>query len=127
MSPDGIAIVSLFVDPRPRTLWVVSADLRTYLGLSRDGSYLHVIRPARLEDPLVGDGKAVAGELICNCAGASYGRRCYWTQLATALEASHPGFAGGYSEEPDQDIAWMREPGLDNPAGAGEAVEAFRG
>jgi len=92
MTPDGTRIVALLLEPKPATLYVVSASLRTYLGLSRDGTYLHAIRPARIEDPVVGDGKRIAGELVCSCAGRSFGQRCYWTDLATALENGDRGF-----------------------------------
>ena len=94
MSPetaDGIRIVSLGIEPRGEVLYVLNASMRSYLGLSRDAEYFHAIRPARLEDPVVGDGKRLVGELLCSCAGGTFGQRCYWTKLAIELETGDRG------------------------------------
>jgi len=99
---DGIRIVSLGIDPRPDTLYVVNAHLRSYLGLSRDGLYMHAVRPARLEDPVVGDGKFTVGSLLCSCAAGEFGRACYWTRLAEDLET---GERGGVIEP----IPWLEQ------------------
>jgi hypothetical protein len=117
VSPDGIRIVHQPIDDRPLTLVVVDAHRRTYMGLSRDLSYWHAIRPARIEDPIVGDGKRIAGELLCSCAGGSFGQRCYWTQLAEALEQGDQGFVIEHPAPADEDIAWMHD------AAPGEVVE----
>ncbi len=120
-------IVQVSVAIEPDALIVVSRSLRSYLGLSRDGGYLHHIRPARLEEPIVGDGKRAAGALTCDCRGGTVRGTCYWVERAEALEAGDP--------RPLRRPDWATpraelEAGsatFDAPAGAGEMVEASRG
>lgn len=110
-------VVDLARPLEPDTLYVASAALRSYLGVSRDGTYVHHVRAARLDDQVVGDGLRHAGELTCDCSGGRFRGSCYWTKRAEALEARTPEKALTV-EEPN----WF-----DSPAGAGESVEAFRG
>lgn len=91
-------------------LVVLDADRRLYAGLARDGSYYHVVQPARRDDPRVGDGLRRAGQLVCSCNGGMFRGTCYRVEEAERFEAHMDG------------PVW-----LESPAGAGEAVEAFRG
>lgn len=120
-SVDDVRIVHVGVGAMPNTLVVLDAKRRTYAGLARGGDYWHLLRPARLDDPLVGDGKRAVGELLCSCVGAAYGHMCYWTQLATALEAGDRGFLVIQAADPwpDDTPAWMRD------AAPGEIAEVF--
>lgn len=71
-------------------LVILDGTRREYLGLSRDGTYWHHVRVARLEDPVVADGTVPVGALTCDCAAGKFGRACYWTKAAQALEADPP-------------------------------------
>lgn len=104
---DDTRLVYLRAPAEPNTLVVVDAGRRTYLGLSNDGSYFHALRPARLDDPIVGDGKKAVGALLCSCVAAAYGRDCRWTTLATALER---GDVGHKPVLLDDDITWLQQP-----------------
>jgi hypothetical protein len=105
----------------PNPLTVLDAQRRLYVGMARDGSYYHVVQPTQIEvrDP---DGNVIrpVGALVCGCKGATFHGECYRLRQAEAFEA-------GQDIDPP---AWMGLPpllGLDNPAGAGESVEASRG
>lgn len=88
------AVAYSHVSIEPDTLLVVDAARRSYLGLSRDGKYLHHVRPARKDDPTVGDGLVREGDLTCDCAAGRFGHHeCYWTKRAMELEA---GLAAGF-------------------------------
>jgi hypothetical protein len=100
------------------TLVVLDASRRIYAGLSREGDYWHLIQPARLEDPRVGDGIRIAGQLVCSCPGGIYRGSCYYVRRAEALEGT---------TEADQGPTWLPREGLDDPAGAGDLVQASRG
>lgn len=102
---DGLRVVSLGIVPDPATLYVFSAHERSYHGLSSDGTYLHSIRPARIDDPSVADGTTQVGELLCSCAGGRYGKQCYWTKLAIALERGDRGFV--MDPLPADEPAWL--------------------
>lgn len=78
-------------------LVVLDADRRTYAGLSRDGTYWHLIQPAseatvkalEYEDANGLRVQPVAlGQLICTCAGGRFHRHCYRTEQAEAFERS---------------------------------------
>lgn len=107
-----VRIVHVAFEAMPDTLVVVDAGRRTYLGLSTDRTYWHSVRPARLDDPVVGDGKRAVGELLCSCVAGEYGRPCYWTEIAAACERGDRGFIVDRIADP----SWVR------PAPAG--VEA---
>lgn len=67
-------------------LHVVSERFRLYVGLSRDGSYLHVVSPAvAIHDQ---DGNVVRpdGALACTCKGAFFHGSCWRTTQAEAYE-----------------------------------------
>lgn len=68
-------------------LYVLSVTFRLYVGLSRDGSYLHVIAPRQVELTDI-DGHVVApvGTLACNCKGATFHGHCYRLAQAEAFE-----------------------------------------
>ncbi len=103
----------------PDTLVIASAARREYLALSRDGTYVHHVRPARLDEPIVGDGLRVADELTCDCNGGRFRGTCYQVMNAELFERGQADAVA---------IPWLdSRVGLDNPAGAGEAVEAARG
>ena len=118
----AIRIVQVGLHALPDTLFVIDGERRTYLGLSRDGTYWHVVAPAQVDvETEAGEILRPAGELACTCRGGTFHGHCYWLEQAVAHEAGRA----------DQAVApkWLREPmrGLDNPAGAGESVEAARG
>lgn len=114
---------------KPDTLIVISRELRSYLGLSRDGGYLHHVRPVRLEEPIVADGKRVAGDLTCDCRGGQVRGTCYWVSRCESLEASDPApFRQPSWHAPDPRAALEAGSAVfDAPAGAGDAQEAYRG
>jgi len=98
-------------------LVVLDMSRRLYVGLSRDGTYYHVVAPLPVD--LVDVNGTVlrrVGTLACTCPGGTYRGTCYRQQQAEAFEAGH-GLP---------DPAWLAE-GFDAPVGAGEAVEASRG
>lgn len=70
----------------PDALVVLDADRRLYAALSRDGSTYHLIQPARLDDPRVGDGLRQAGQLVCTCQGGTFHGTCYRTKEAERFE-----------------------------------------
>lgn len=94
-------------------LIVLSARHRLYAALASKGASWHVIQPARLDDARVGDGKVLAGELVCCCPSGQYGRICWATKFAIAFER------GARPAPPDEDISWMRD------AAPGEVMEAM--
>ena len=98
-------------------LVVLDAGRRTYAALSRDATYWHLISPLPV-DLVDADGTVVRriGDLSCTCAGGVFRGECYRIKQALAWEK------GAGLPDP----AWLTE-GYDAPAGAGEAVEAFRG
>lgn len=116
---EAVRVVAVSIDVQTETLVVFDAHRRTYLGLSRDGRYYHCVRPARPDDPTVQDGKLVAGELTCSCPAGVFARRCYWTQLAEALEQGDVGFTLAQPDPDPDDIAWMRD------AAPGEITEVY--
>ena len=69
-------------------LWIFDRRARSYLGLSRDGTYWHHVRPARMDDPVVGDGLVKAGDLTCDCVAGKFGRACHRVKEARAFEAA---------------------------------------
>ena len=117
-----IRLVVSPVEVPPDTIVAVDLGRRVFLGRSRDGSYLHVIHPRGFEQ--FGENDEVIGretDLVCTCAGSFYHGRCYQVARCEAIEAELDAPATA------AEIAWFGAPGLDNPAGAGEAVEAARG
>jgi hypothetical protein len=116
-------------------LVVIDAARRLYVGLSRDGSYHHVVHPTPI-DMVNADNAVVrsAGQLVCTCKGSAFRGTCYRTAEAESFEAGR--LAPIHGPDCDADLrrngcvctdalAWLD--GNDSPAGAGEAVEAFRG
>lgn len=107
----------------PETLVILDATRRLYAGLSRDSSYYHVVQPTQF--PLIdlesGEVLRPAGTLACTCRGFTSHGHCYQATAAIAFE----GELADQAAMPTM----FREPvmGLDNPAGAGEMVEAARG
>jgi hypothetical protein len=81
-------------------LVVLDSRRRLYAALGSKGDSWHVVQPARLDDARVGDGKVVAGELICCCPAGQYGRLCWAVRLALAFEKALPV----------EHIAWLEEP-----------------
>jgi hypothetical protein len=71
----------------PDTLVSLDADRRLYAGLSRDGSYYHLIRPLRDGDYRVRHEGGIIGALACDCVGFSTHGKCYQASAAIALEA----------------------------------------
>lgn len=124
-------VVSIAIADLDDALVIVDALRRVYLGASRDGSYLHVIRPARSTDLRVVEGRAAVGDLICDCIGSSTHGRCYRQIEAVAWEkADHAGLRRPDWLGPPPDPRAELEAGsatFDAPVGAGEAVEASRG
>lgn len=67
-------------------LVVFDRERRVYLGLNRAGDAYHMIQPAQIWDPRVGDGKVLVGELVCTCQGGTFHGTCYQIQIAIELE-----------------------------------------
>jgi hypothetical protein len=79
-------------------LIVLDVDRRTYIGLSHDGRYWHLIGPvpsaevARYFDRTDADGNAMSpvavGDLVCTCAGGRWKNTCYRLDQAKEFERS---------------------------------------
>ena len=106
---------------------------RIWLSLSRDGTYYHVVTPTPDDAQLITDGLRHKGQLSCSCAGGRYRGSCYVTVACEAIEnearretakAEDRAFLADVTIAEAADLAgtWF-----DNPTGAGESVEAFRG
>lgn len=89
-------------------LHVLSTEHRLYVGLSRDGSYLHVVSPQIELTDVDGNVVRPAGTLGCTCKGSVFHGSCYRTKQGEALERG----------EADVDV-WIHD------AAPGELVEAF--
>lgn len=87
---------------QPETLVILDATRRLYAGLNREGTGWHVIQPARLDDPRVGDGLRQAGQLVCTCAGGTFRGTCYRTEQAERFE--------GQMADQEAAPSWLREP-----------------
>lgn len=93
-------IVHVGIPLEPHQLVVLHSQTRTYAAASSKGDRFHLIQPAILEDPRVGDGHRRVGELVCSCASGLYARGVCWAvKLALAYEI-------GMRPEP----TWLREP-----------------
>jgi hypothetical protein len=79
-------IIRAALDPAPGILYVVDERRRVYAALSRDGSYLHLIRPLRDEDYRVRHEGGRIGALACDCVGFSTHGKCYMASAAIAFE-----------------------------------------
>lgn len=112
-------------------LTILDADRRFYAGLSRDGTYWHVIEPLQA-DVLGVDAEVIrpAGLLSCRCKGATFHGSCYRVEQAEAFEAGDARQATR-ALSPDWLIPRAAlEAGsatFDAPAGAGDLQEAYRG
>lgn len=110
---------------------VLDRKRRLYVAPSRDGSYYHVVRPARSSDLRVLEGRAQVDELICDCVGSATHGRCYQQMNAQAIErADASGITRPAELGPDPRAAL--DDGIasfDAPVGAGDAfgMEAPRG
>lgn len=122
-------VVALSIEDLDDALVVLSTKRRLYAASSRDGTYFHLIRPARATDPRVIESRAKVGDLMCDCIGSTTHGRCYqqmnaeaW-EKADAAELRRPDFLGG-------DARTALDAGtatFDAPAGAGDLQEAYRG
>ena len=76
------------LEVEPETLVVLSARLRLYVGLSRDGSYFHVIQPTQFDlvDHDTDEVLRPAGTLACTCRGFTSHGHCYQATAAIAFE-----------------------------------------
>jgi len=76
------------IEVPPDALVCVDLERRVYLGLSRDGDYLHLVHPRGFEQ-LGEDGEVVglATDLVCTCRGSIFQGKCYQTERAVAIEA----------------------------------------
>lgn len=112
------------------SLMVLDTERRLYAALRSDGTTYHLVQPATLDDPRVGDGKVRAGELVCCSCPAGIFRAdagsCWATKAALMFEGRSVRDPGrppvGLLGADEDHIPW-----LDSPAGAGEMVEASRG
>jgi len=117
---------------------------RTWLAVSKDASYYHVVTPTPDDAQLITDGLRHKGQLSCTCAGGRYRGTCYVVVSCEAIEsaAAAPspyvhdfGECQGpcvYCAAEQAESAGDAPPAsegnwFDAPAGAGEDVEAFRG
>ena len=120
-------IVQAPLNAEPDTLYVLDVERRYYAGLSRTGSYLHLIRPLRDEDYRVRHEGGRIGALACDCVGFSTHGHCYQATAAAAHE-DREAMPAALRPASSAEVRHERLTyGLDNPAGAGEAVEASRG
>ena len=94
----ALRVVQVGVHALPDTLFVIDVERRTYLGLSRDGTYWHVVRPLRADDYRVREGQGEVGQLTCDCIGAQTHGQCHRVKEAMALEDAKAG------------PSWLREP-----------------
>lgn len=83
---DGLVFAS--IAERTGALVVLDEARRTYAGLSRDGSYWHLIQPGLVNavHPETGEIVKLAGELVCTCKGRTFHGSCYRLSEALALE-----------------------------------------
>lgn len=79
------------------TFTFADPDRRTWLALSRDAAYYHIVTPLAADDRLVQDGLRQAGQLGCTCRGGRYRGTCYVVTACEALEA------GAAPAEPEPD------------------------
>lgn len=85
------------VDAAAPPLIVFDPDRRTYVGLSRDGSYWHVIRPATKDDAGVlrirtpGRADEFIPPMVCSCPAGRRRKSCYRVDEALAYEARGEG------------------------------------
>ena len=117
-APAKGGLVFASIAERSGALVILDAGRRLYAGLSRDGSYWHVVSPSQV-DSIDADGNVTrpAGQLACICKGFVFRGSCYRTQQAAAFEAGDADRLAAPS--------WMRD--YDASVGAGESVEASRG
>jgi hypothetical protein len=78
-------------------LIVLDVDRRTYIGLSRDGTYWHMVQAATPEmakayEFVNADGMTVSpvatGDLVCSCPGGRFRQHCYRIDQAKEFERS---------------------------------------
>jgi hypothetical protein len=122
-------IVHVPIEVPPETLVVLDAPRRLYVGLSRDGSYYHVLQPTQFDlvDHDTDEVLRPAGTLACTCRGFTSHGHCYQATAAIAHE-DREAMPAALREANSAEVRHERLTyGLDNPAGAGEAVEAARG
>lgn len=69
-------------------LIVLDKERRLYVGLSRDGSYFHLIQPTQFDlvDHNTDEVLRPAGTLECRCRGFSAHGHCYVANAAIAFE-----------------------------------------
>jgi hypothetical protein len=82
--------LTLTTVPVPVTLdglHVLDFERHTYMALSRDGTYWHLIRPAQEGEWVVRQGLRAIGQLACTCDGGRTRGTCYQTARAEAYEA----------------------------------------
>lgn len=130
----GIAWAPIHAEPE--SLMVLDTERRLYAALRSDGKAYHLVQPAGLDDPRVGDGKVRAGELVCSgCPGGMFRAdvgSCWAVKAALMFEGrDRDAIVAANRRRPVLDSRpgdhEDRIPWLDSPAGAGETVEAFRG
>lgn len=82
-------IAHVGLDDLDDALIVLSAKRRAYAGVSRDGSYFHLISPNQVEvtNPETGEVLRRVDDLVCNCKGFTFHGHCYRASQALALEA----------------------------------------
>lgn len=68
-------------------LHIVDYDRRTFMALSRDGTYWHLVYPAAPWEWIVREGRRQAGDLICTCEGGRTHGTCYQVKCVEAFEA----------------------------------------
>lgn len=105
----------------PENLMVLDAERRLYAALRADGGSYHLVQPAGLDDPRVGDGKLLAGELVCTCPGGIYRGGCWVTKAAAMFEGRDReaiAEANRRGDHAEDRIPWM-------DAAPGELTEAW--
>jgi hypothetical protein len=100
---------------------------RTWLALNRAGDAFHIVTPTPDDAQLITDGLRHKGQLSCSCAGGRYRGTCYVTVACEAIESTGPAAQPSGAEVRHERLTEGEPTWFDNPAGAGESVEAFRG
>ena len=100
---------------------------RTWLALNRDQTGYHVVTPTPDDAQLITDGLRHKGQLSCSCAGGRYRGTCYVVISWEAIESAARAGECSEAEVRHERLTEGEPTWFDNPAGAGESVEAFRG
>lgn len=82
-------LVFASIAERSGALVILDAGRRLYAGLSRNGSYWHVVTPSQVEIHHDETDEVIRGigQLFCTCKGGTFHGSCYRLEQAVAFEA----------------------------------------